>query len=131
MSEDLVQVEPSEALRPARAASAELLVLPRLVVDAGPVAVARFLEFFAARIANRRTRVATLGVRTCSTNVRFNDVNSRLDDVHSRLDDMNSRFDSRFDALDRRLDGLGADIRELRSLVIEAITADTADEAAR
>ncbi len=58
MNEDLVRVEPPDALRPARAASAELLVLPRLIVDAGPVAVARFLEFFAARIANRRTRAA-------------------------------------------------------------------------
>ena len=57
MSEDLVLVEPSDALRPARAQRAEL-VLPRLIVDAGPVAVARFLEFFAARIANRRTRAA-------------------------------------------------------------------------
>ena len=47
MSEDLVRV----------AQRAEL-VLPRLIVDAGPVAVARFLEFFAARIANRRTRAA-------------------------------------------------------------------------
>ena len=55
MSEDLVRVEPPDALRPARAASAELLVLPRLVVDVGPVAVARFLEFFAARIANQGT----------------------------------------------------------------------------
>ena len=58
MNEDLVRVEPPDALRPARAASAELLALPRLIVDAGPVAVARFLEFFAARIANRRTRAA-------------------------------------------------------------------------
>ena len=33
-------------------------MLPRLIVDAGPVAVARFLEFFAARIANARTRAA-------------------------------------------------------------------------
>ena len=33
-------------------------MLPRLIVDAGPVAMARFLEFFAARIANRRTRAA-------------------------------------------------------------------------
>ena len=55
MSEDLVLVEPSDALRPARAASTARLVLPQLIVDAGPVAVARFLEFFAARIANRRT----------------------------------------------------------------------------
>ena len=48
MSEDLVRVAPSDAR----------LALPRLIVDAGPVAVARFLEFFAARIANRRTRAA-------------------------------------------------------------------------
>ena len=46
MSEDLVLVESTDALRSARAASAELLALPRLIVDAGPVAVARFLEFF-------------------------------------------------------------------------------------
>ena len=49
MSEDLVLVEPSDALRPARSQRAEL-VLPRLIVDAGPAAVGKFLEFFAARI---------------------------------------------------------------------------------
>ena len=58
MSEDVVRVEPADVLRPARAASTERLVLPQLIVDAGPVAVARFLEFFVARIANRRTRAA-------------------------------------------------------------------------
>ena len=47
--------------------------------------------------------VATLGVGTCSTNARFEDVNRRIDDVN------------------RRIDGLQADIRELRSLVIDAI----------
>ena len=57
MSEDLVRVEPSDALRPARAQRVEL-ALPRLIVDAGPAAVERFLEFFAARIANARTRAA-------------------------------------------------------------------------
>ena len=54
----MVLVEPSDARRPARAASTARLALPPLIVDAGPVAVARFLEFFAARIANRRTRAA-------------------------------------------------------------------------
>ena len=49
--------EQFEALVEAGAA-AERLALPWLIVDAGPVAVARFLEFFAARIANRRTRAA-------------------------------------------------------------------------
>ena len=34
------------------------IVLPRLIVDAGPVAAERFLEFFAGRIANERTRAA-------------------------------------------------------------------------
>ena len=58
MNEDLVRVAPPDARRPARAAAGERLVLPRLIVDAGPVAVARLLEFFAARIANRRTRAA-------------------------------------------------------------------------
>ena len=47
--------------------------------------------------------VATLGVGTCSTNACFNDVNARFDDV------------------ERRIDALQADIRELRTLVIDAI----------
>ncbi len=34
------------------------VVLPQLIVDAGPAAVERFLEFFAAGIANGRTRAA-------------------------------------------------------------------------
>ena len=59
MNEDVVLVELTDIARTALAQRAAL-VLPRLIVDAGPVAVARFLEFFAARIANRRTR-ATYG----------------------------------------------------------------------
>ena len=55
--------------------------------------------------------VATLSVGTCSTNGRFDDVNQRIDDVNDRIDDVQT------------------DIRELRSLVIEAIKTDTADEA--
>ena len=58
MSEDLVRVEPPDALRPARAASTARFVVPPLIVDAGPAAVENVLEFFAARIANRRTRAA-------------------------------------------------------------------------
>ena len=34
------------------------IVLPQVIVDTGPAAVARFLEFFAGRIANARTRAA-------------------------------------------------------------------------
>ena len=57
MSEDLVLVEPPDIAHTALAPRAAL-VLPRLIVDAGPAAVEKFLEFFAARIANRRTRAA-------------------------------------------------------------------------
>ena len=66
--------------------------------------------------------VATLSVGTCSTNGRFDDVNRRIDDV-------NDRFNGRFDDVNRRFDDVQTDIRELRSLVIEAIKTDTADEA--
>ena len=55
----------SEALVPASAVDrAELarpgasVALPAVIVDAGPAAVERFLEFFAAAIANGRTRAA-------------------------------------------------------------------------
>ena len=54
----------SEALVPAAAEPVVVtdrgadVVLPALIVDAGPDAVARFLEFFAGRIANPRTRAA-------------------------------------------------------------------------
>ena len=55
----------SEALVPAVAATSAVtdrggvaFELPQVIVDAGGDAVARFLEFFAARIANARTRAA-------------------------------------------------------------------------
>ena len=57
MNDDVVRVELTDSARTDLAQRAEL-VLPRLIVDAGPAAVEKFLEFFAARIANRRTRAA-------------------------------------------------------------------------
>ena len=57
MNDDVVRVARTDSARTALAPPAAL-VLPRLIVDAGPVAVEKFLEFFAARIANRRTRAA-------------------------------------------------------------------------
>ena len=57
MNEDVVRVERTDSARTALAPRAAL-VLPPLIVDAGPAAVEKFLEFFAARIANWRTRAA-------------------------------------------------------------------------
>ena len=54
----------TEALVPAAAEPAIAtsgggeLVVPQVIVEAGPATVARFLEFFAGRIANARTRAA-------------------------------------------------------------------------
>ena len=54
----------TEALVPAAAEPAIVtagggeIILPQVIVDARPAAVARFLEFFAGRIANARTRAA-------------------------------------------------------------------------
>ena len=57
MNDDVVRVALTDIARTDLAPRAAL-VLPPLIVDAGPVAVEKFLEFFAARIANRRTRAA-------------------------------------------------------------------------
>ena len=55
MSEALVPVvDRLEIARP----GATSVALPEVIVDAGPAAVERFLEFFAAAIANDRTRAA-------------------------------------------------------------------------
>ena len=58
MSEALVSAAAEPVVVTDRGAD---VVLPALIVDAGPDAVARFLEFFAGRIANARTRAARTG----------------------------------------------------------------------
>ena len=48
----------NESPLPCRRLSEGQIVLPRLIVDAGEQATRRFLEFFAANIRNRNTRLA-------------------------------------------------------------------------
>ena len=55
MSEALV---PAVARSPAARTGTAAMTLPAVIVDAGPVAVERFLEFFAAQVANACTRAA-------------------------------------------------------------------------
>ena len=55
MSEALV---PAVTRPPVARAGSAGMALPAVIVDAGPVAVERFLEFFAAQVANARTRAA-------------------------------------------------------------------------
>ena len=61
MNDDVVRVARTDIARTALAPRAAL-VLPRLIVDAGPAAVEKFLEFFAARIAGFKHRL--LGLQT-------------------------------------------------------------------
>ena len=67
MTDALVPVVETPAVDAAAAAEATsgvvpagsaALALPRVIVEAGPVAVGKFVEFFAGRIANERTRAA-------------------------------------------------------------------------
>ena len=57
MSEALVEAVSRPPVARTGSVSAGM-ALPAVIVDAGPVAVERFLEFFAASIANGRTRAA-------------------------------------------------------------------------
>ena len=67
MTDALVPVVETPAVDAAAAAEATsgvvpagsaALALPRVIVEAGPVATGKFVEFFAGRIANERTRAA-------------------------------------------------------------------------
>lgn len=60
MSGALVPVPSAGRVELARSGAA--IVLPEVIVDAGPVAVERFLEYFAAGIANARRSLRT---RSC------------------------------------------------------------------
>ena len=55
MSEGLI---PAVTRPPVARTGSAAMALPAVIVDAGPVAVERFLEFFAASISNGRTRAA-------------------------------------------------------------------------
>ena len=74
--------------------------------------------------------------RIDDVNTRFDDlnasVNNRFEDVNSRIDDVNTSVNNRIDdlnvSLNRRIDDLQNEMRELRTLVIDAIKA--ADPAA-
>ena len=67
--------------------------------------------------------------QNAAMNARIDDVNTgmnaRIDDVNARIDDVNTSVNARIDDLrsemNRRLDDLQEDIRELRTLVIEAL----------
>jgi outer membrane murein-binding lipoprotein Lpp len=77
--------------------------------------VVGFMAILAGGINNRIDDLNT------TVNTRINDVNARIDDlntsVNARIDDLNTSVNGRIDEVE-------TDLRELRTLVIEAIKAD-------
>ena len=69
--------------------------------------------------------VSFVAIIASGINNRIDDVNtnvnSRIDDVNNRIDDVDMNVNSRIDDVDTRIDDLQNDIRELRSLVIDAL----------
>jgi len=65
-----------------------------------------------------------------TVNARFDDVNrtvnARFDDVNARIDDVNRNLGGRIDDLDTRMGRIEVDIRELRTLLLDAIGGETA-----
>ena len=92
------------------------------VVGAGiamTTVIVAFVGIIAGGINNRIDDVNT------TVNNRIGDmnasVNSRFDAVNRRIDDLNASVNDRFDAVNRRIDDLQDEMRELRTLVIDAI----------
>ena len=70
--------------------------------------------------------IATLLLALAGLIVQQNaSVNARIDDVNTRIDDVNTNVNTRIDDLrgemNRRLDDMQGEIRELRTLITEAL----------
>jgi uncharacterized membrane-anchored protein YhcB (DUF1043 family) len=52
---------------------------------------------------------------------RFDDVQQRFADVHRRVDDLRGDMNARFAGVDARLDDLRGELREIRSMLQEAL----------
>ena len=92
--------------------------------------IVAFVGIIAGGINDRIDDVnATVNNRISDMNSRFDDLN---DSVNTRFDDLNDSVNTRFDAVNRRIDDMNANLnrriddlqnemRELRTLVIDAI----------
>ena len=74
------------------------------------------------------TGLATIAVIVAFTAIIAGGINARFDDVNSRIDDVNGNVNSRIDDLNTRMARIEVDIRELRTLVIDAIKGETAED---
>ena len=68
--------------------------------------------------------IVTIATGTCSTNTRITDA---VVSINQRMADGFENMNRRIDDTNDRIDDLQTDVRELRSLVIEAIRSETAE----
>ena len=74
------------------------------------------------------TGLATITVIVAFTAIIASGINARFDDVNSRIDDVNRNVNNRINDVNTRMARIEADIRELRTLVIDAIKGETAED---
>ena len=70
------------------------------------------------------TAIATVTTIVSFAAIIAGGINHRIDDVNARIDDVNMNVNARIDDVNTRIGDLQNDIRELRSLVIDAIKGD-------
>ena len=91
------------------------------IIGTGIAVITVVVGFMAILAGGINNRIDDLNA---TVNTRINDVNARIDDlntsVNARIDDVNARIDD----VNARIDEVETDLRELRTLVIEAIKAD-------
>lgn len=95
------------------------------IIGTGIAVTTVIVGFMAILAGGINTQIDDLNA---SFNARIDDlnatINTRIDDFNARIDDFNASFNSRMDDVNARIGNVETDLRELRTLVIEAIKAD-------
>ena len=95
------------------------------IVGTGIATITVIVAFIAILASGFNNRLNDLNGRIDYVNTN---VNSRFDDVNNRIDDLNTSVNNRIDDLNtsvnNRMQEIETDIRELRTLVIEALKAE-------
>lgn len=97
------------------------------IIGTGIAVITVVVGFMAILAGGINNRIDDLNA---TVNTRINDLNAsfgaRFDDVNTRIDDLNTSFNARIDDVNARIDEVETDLRELRTLLIDAIKAEEA-----
>ena len=97
------------------------------IIGTGIAVITVVVGFMAILAGGINNRIDDLNA---TVNTGINDLNAsfgaRFDDVNTRIDDLNTSFNARIDDVNARIDEVETDLRELRTLLIDAIKAEEA-----